>query len=270
MTNNKISIMGILNVTPDSFSDGGHFDDLNNALTKARTLIQEGVDIIDIGGESTRPGAKEVHVDTELDRVIPVIRTIKNLCLDNNIKISVDTRKSLVMKEAIKEGADIINDVTALTFDNKSIDIVSNSQSEICLMHMQNSPENMQDNPYYNDIISEIYDYLNSRINQCIASGISKDKIIIDPGIGFGKTLNDNFKIFNNLSKFNELGVRVMLGASRKSFIDKISPNNTPPDRRVGGSLAAVAMGINRGVSIFRVHDVFETKQFIDVYNKEK
>ncbi len=261
-------IMGILNITPDSFYDGGKYMNEDYAISKAEKMIKDGADIIDIGGESTRPGATKVNVKEEIKRVLPVIKAIKPICYKNNVKISVDTRNSETMEIAIANGADIINDVSALTHDLEAINVIAHSKIPVCLMHMKNTPENMQDNPKYENVVKEVYDYLESRIEACKLAGIDKKLIIADIGIGFGKTLEQNIELLKNLDKFNNLGVPMLLGASRKSFIAAICGKQASPDKRLPGSLAAIGAGLKSNISIFRVHDVFETKQYIDVYNR--
>jgi dihydropteroate synthase len=256
-------IMGVVNVTPDSFSDGGDFLDTQAAINHGLKLLDEGADILDIGGESTRPGALAVPPQDEQARILPVIEGLKKA--SSNCVISVDTRHADTMQKAIDRGVDIINDISALTHDLKSIDVVSKAQIPVILMHMQGTPETMQNKPKYDDVVQEIYDYLAARIEVCESRGIARHNIIVDPGIGFGKTLEDNLKVLKNLNKFQQLGCTVLLGASRKSFIEKICPD-TPPEQRLAGSLAAAIQGLEQGVQIFRVHDVRETKQAFAVW----
>ena len=255
-------IMGIVNVTPDSFSDGGQFASVDKAIDHGLRLIDEGADILDIGGESTRPGAVRISIDEEIKRVAPVIEGL----VDKGVELSVDTRNSSTMRAALAAGADIINDVTALSWDEKSLDVAAQSRAKICLMHMQGEPQTMQANPVYGDVVSEVYDYLEGRIQVCVEAGIAKDRLMVDVGIGFGKTLDHNLALLRNLERFHALGVPVLLGASRKSFIGHICGEKAPADKRLAGSLAAVGQGASQGVQIFRVHDVFETRQFLDVY----
>ncbi len=260
-------IMGILNITPDSFYDGGKYMSEDFAISQAEKMIIDGANIIDIGGESTRPGATKISVKEEIKRILPIIKAIKPVCHKNNVKISVDTRNSETMEIAIANGADIINDVSALTHDLESINVIARARVPICLMHMKNTPENMQDNPKYKNVVNDVYSYLKSRIEACELAGIDKNLIIADIGIGFGKTLEQNIELFKNLDKFNNLGVPMLLGASRKSFIAAICGKQATPDKRLAGSLAAIGVGLKSNTSIFRVHDVFETKQYIDVHN---
>jgi dihydropteroate synthase len=254
--------MGILNVTPDSFSDGGRFADVESALAHARAMKAAGADFIDVGGESTRPGAAEVPVDEELARVLPVIERLRAEGLG---PISVDTRKARVMREAATAGADLINDVSALTFDPGALPAAAETGLPVVLMHAQGTPETMQKDPRYKDAVAEVHAYLADRIAACVSAGIGKDKIVIDPGIGFGKTLQHNLELLANLARFDDLGCPLLLGASRKSFIQKIE-EGAGPDDRLGGSLAAAAAGLEQGVKLFRVHDVAESAQFIRVW----
>jgi len=255
--------MGILNVTPDSFSDGGRFDKIEAALEHAREMKAAGADIIDVGGESTRPGSDEVPADKELDRVIPVI---ERLVAEGLGPVSVDTRKAATMREAAMAGAALINDVSALTYDTDALDAVATSGLPVVLMHAQGDPKTMQDDPHYDDVVAEVRSYLAQRISACEAAGISRDKIVVDPGIGFGKALEHNLTLLANLGAFTDLGP-VLLGASRKSFIGKIDAG-ADAYMRIGGSLATVAHALHQGVKLFRVHDVQETAQFLKVFRE--
>ena len=256
-------IMGILNVTPDSFSDGGQFLNKNSAIGHALKMIEEGADIIDIGGESTKPFSSPVSLDEELSRVLPVIEDLRK---ETDVCISIDTTKSEVANQALEMGASIINDVSAMEFDKKMIDIALKFDCPIVLMHMKGIPKNMQENPHYSSLISEIITYLNARIDFVLSKGIDRKKIIIDPGIGFGKSVENNFEIINNLNQFVDLGYPVMLGASRKSFIGITL--DVPEDKRVEGSLAANIIGFQKGVSVFRVHDVDQTRKALTITKK--
>jgi dihydropteroate synthase len=256
-------IMGILNVTPDSFSDGGQFLNKNSAIGHALKMIEEGADIIDIGGESTKPFSSPVSLDEELSRVLPVIEDLRK---ETNVCISIDTTKSEVANQALEMGASIINDVSAMEFDEKMIGIALKFDCPIVLMHMKGIPKNMQENPHYSSLISEIITYLNARIDFVLSKGIDRKKIIIDPGIGFGKSVENNFEIINNLNQFADLGYPVMLGASRKSFIGVTL--DVPEDKRVEGSLAANIIGFQKGVSVFRVHDVDQTRKALTITKK--
>lgn len=263
----KPILMGVVNVTPDSFSDGGAFLDVGKAVAHAQKLEAEGADILDIGGESTRPGAQAVSAEEEQLRILPVIEGIKKAGI--KARISVDTRNAETMQKAIDKGVDIINDISALTHDIESLNVVSKAQVDVVLMHMQGTPETMQNKPAYKDVVEEVYDFLTVRREACLAAGMRREKIICDPGIGFGKTLEDNLKLLNNLEKFHHLQCPVLLGASRKSFIEKICPD-TAADQRLAGSLAAAIRGLEQGVQIFRVHDVQETKQAFEVFQAMK
>ena len=256
-------IMGILNVTPDSFSDGGQFLNKNSAIGHALKMIEEGADIIDIGGESTKPFSSPVSLDEELSRVLPVIEDLRK---ETDICISLDTTKSEVANQALEMGASIINDVSAMEFDEKMIGVALKFDCPIVLMHMKGIPKNMQENPHYSSLISEIITYLNARIDFVLSKGIDRKKIIIDPGIGFGKSVENNFEIINNLNQFVDLGYPVMLGASRKSFIGITL--DVPEDKRVEGSLAANIIGFQKGVSVFRVHDVDQTRKALTITKK--
>ncbi len=244
-------IMGILNVTPDSFYDGGKYLDTGYAVKKAFSMIREGADIVDIGGESTRPGAKPVKAEEELERVIPVIEKIR---ARSPVPISIDTRKSDVARAALNAGADMINDVSSLRYDARMAHVAADLDVPVVLMHMRGTPETMQKNPVYGNLVEEIKNELDSHIENAAASGISRDKILIDPGIGFGKTRADNFTIIRNLHRFAELGCPILIGVSRKSFIGWAL--DLPENKRLMGTAAAVAASILNGAQIVRVHDV--------------
>jgi len=254
-------IMGVVNVTPDSFSDGGEFFNSNKAIAHGLQLIQDGADILDVGGESTRPGAQVVDVKEEISRVVPVIEGLK----DKAPFISIDTRNAETMQAALDAGANIINDVSALSYDPESINVAARAQVPVILMHSQGTPQNMQDNPNYNNAVNDVFEFLKSRIEYCETHRIDPDLLIIDPGIGFGKTLEHNLLLIRNIKEFHDLNVPIFLGTSRKSFIAAISQDE-PADDRLGGSLSSALWGISQGVQIFRVHDVKETKQAFDVY----
>ena len=258
----KPVIQGVLNVTPDSFSDGGQYSDIELARPHAHEMISAGADIIDIGGETTKPGAQSVSIKSEKDRVLPVIKNLATL----NFPLSIDSRNAEVMNDAIQNGAHIINDVSALGHDLKSIGVVKKEDVPIILMHAQGTPEIMQNNPQYRHILLDIYDYLESRIKMCIDAGIDKNKIIADPGIGFGKTVDHNLEILNGLSIFHGLGVPLLVGTSRKSFIGKITGEKVA-ENRVSGSIAAMLLCLEQGVQIVRVHDVEQATQAISVWN---
>ena len=262
---NKPLIMGILNVTPDSFSDGGKFLSIDNAYAQYKKLKKEGAVIVDIGGESTRPGSKTVPAKKELQRIMPVIGQIKSN--SKNSLISVDTRKSTVMKAVLKYNIDFINDVSGLRYDSKTISFLKNAKIPFIIMHSISNPAKMQKTIKYNDVLLDVYDFLENQIRKCKLKGISENKIIIDPGIGFGKTLKQNLTLIKKISLLHSLGLPVMLGSSRKSFIGKIQKNELYDDR-TGGSIASVLYGLSQGIQIFRVHDVYETNQAIKVYTK--
>ncbi len=250
--NNRSLIMGIINITPDSFYDGGINFDRDRAIRRAYELREDGADIIDIGGESTRPGAEEVSLSVELDRVCPVIEAIaKNV----DIPISVDTYKSQVADEAIKSGASIINDISGLTFDENMAHVAVRHNSYLILMHIKGTPKNMQVNPHYDDLLKEIYSFLENSMQKALAAGVDKNKIIIDPGIGFGKSLEDNYRILNNIIFFKKMGVPVLIGLSRKSLIGKLYDKDYD---RLFATIALNSISVINGADIIRVHDVKE------------
>ena len=259
-----VLVMGVLNVTPDSFSDGGKYGDHQNAVARANEMVIDGADIIDIGGESTRPGAEPVPLEEELERVISVIKEIRHF---SDIPISIDTVKSEVARQAIETGADIINDVSALRYDDNMIKVAVKYDCPVIMMHMQGEPRTMQVNPYYEDCVGEIKSFFAERIEYCLKNGLPQSQIILDPGIGFGKRLEDNLAIINNIAEFKKLGCPVLLGASRKSFIKMITGLNNPAEKRIGGSIASMLAGIANGADIVRVHDVAETIEAIKVFN---
>ena len=256
-------IMGILNVTPDSFSDGGKYLEKSNAINHALAMIDNGADIIDVGGESTRPFSDPVSLDEEISRVVPVIEGIRK---ESDVCISIDTTKSEVATAALNSGASLINDVSAMEVDPLMVDVALKFDCPIIIMHMKGNPKSMQDNPQYESLISDIKDYLQERVDFIVSKGINSKKIVIDPGIGFGKTVENNFEIINNLNHFTKMGFPVMLGASRKSFIG-ISLD-LPEEDRLEGSLAANIIGLQNGAKIFRVHDVAETNKAFVIANK--
>ncbi|MEL6226990.1 MAG: dihydropteroate synthase [Pseudomonadota bacterium] len=256
-------IMGIVNVTPDSFSDGGALGSVDAAVAHAQSLAAAGADILDIGGESTRPGSDPVSVEDELARVIPVIKTLAGT---TDALISIDTRKADVMCEAASAGADIINDVSALTYDPESLETVADLGLPVMLMHALGDPKTMQNSPAYNDVVLDVFDYLEARIEACDRVGIPRRKIIADPGIGFGKTLDHNLALMRGLSVFHGLGVPLLLGASRKTFIGKLTGVEVAADR-VSGSLAAALAGVAQGAQLVRVHDVKETVEALKVWS---
>ncbi len=259
----KPLIMGILNVTPDSFSDGGKFSDVNAAISQVKRMILEGVDIIDIGGESTRPGSEPVSPAEQQQRVIPVITAIRQE-INSDILISIDTTSSRVAKVALEAGANIINDVSAGLEDPEILKVATTFQVPIILMHRQGTPKTMQDNPYYDDVVPEVINTLLTQIASAIQSGIQKKNILIDPGIGFGKRKQDNLELLAHLDKFVALGFPVLLGTSRKRFMGTIC-NVSEPAELVTATAVTTALGVMAGVQLFRVHDVKENRQAADV-----
>lgn len=256
-------VMGILNVTPDSFSDGGRFNRLETALAQARRMIAEGADLLDIGGESTRPGAEPVTAEQERERVVPVIEAIRT---ESDIPISIDTYKAVVAEAALDVGADIVNDVAALRFDPDLAPLVAERKCPVILMHMLGEPRNMQKNPQYEDCVTEIAAFFDERLAFADQVGIAGDKIVLDPGIGFGKRLQDNLAILRNIDSFRRHGCPVLVGASRKSFIKMIHDSERPAEQRLGGSLAAALMVAHQAADILRVHDVADTVEALAVW----
>ncbi len=254
-------IMGIVNATPDSFSDAGDAYSFDDAVSRGMELATQGAAIIDVGGESTRPGADPVSIEDEIARTAPVIERL----VASGITVSIDTRHGPVMEAAIQAGASIINDVTALTGDEKSIDVAANSDAHIVLMHMQGTPGNMQSNPSYIDASVEVFEYLKARVAACVKAGITIERIAVDPGIGFGKNLQHNLKILKSLDMYKNLGATLLLGVSRKSFIGEITDEATPKNR-LAGSLAAGIWGVKSGFDILRVHDVAATADALKVW----
>jgi len=256
----KPLIMGILNVTPDSFYDGGRYFGIEKAIERGKEMERCGADIIDVGGESSRPGSQPVSEKEEIERVLPVIKGLSN---EVKIPISIDTYKSKVAEKALEEGASIVNDISALRFDERMVDVVREYKAGVVLMHMKGKPSDMQKNPYYEDTVGEIYSFLEERIKFCEENGIEKEQIVIDPGIGFGKRLIDNLLILKNISHFLSLGRPILIGTSRKSFIGFLL--NLPVEERLEGTIASVIISYLKGVSIFRVHDVKEMKRALSV-----
>lgn len=243
-------IMGILNVTPDSFSDGGSFSNLDDALFQTQKMLSEGASIIDVGGESTRPGAAVVSLAEEMDRVVPVVAAIKSRF---DVVVSLDTSSAEVMKEGAKQGAGLINDVRALTREN-AFQAAIETRLPVCLMHMQGNPQTMQNNPDYSAVYNEVVSFLLERARLCLDAGLLKDQILLDPGIGFGKTLEHNLELLNNIDQIASHGFEVLIGASRKSMIGQVL--NAEVQDRLYGTLGAHAAAYSKGASIFRVHDV--------------
>ncbi|MEN9010677.1 MAG: dihydropteroate synthase [Yoonia sp.] len=250
-------VMGILNVTPDSFSDGGKFDAPSAAVAHANAMIAAGADILDIGGESTRPGAKTVANNAEIDRTAPVIAAIR---AGSDVPISIDTRKADVAQAAVAAGATLINDIAAMTYDPAMGQVMADSGAAVCLMHAQGDPATMQDQPHYDNVLLDVYDFLAARIEAAVRAGIGQERIVVDPGIGFGKTLDHNLALLQGLSLFHGLGCPILLGASRKRFIGEIGKADVAQDR-VGGSVSVALHGVASGVQLLRVHDTVETRQ---------
>jgi dihydropteroate synthase len=252
---NRPLVMGILNVTPDSFSDGARFHQKDAAIRQASKLVGEGADVLDVGGESTRPGAAAVSVQEELDRVVPVVEAIIS---ETGVPISVDTSKPEVMDEVVRKGVGMINDVRALR-EPGAIDAMARYPNvAICLMHMQGEPRTMQTNPEYNDVVSDVKDFLSDRIEACVTAGIDKTRLVLDPGFGFGKMLDHNLQLLKRMEEFQVLGCPVLAGISRKSMIGAVL-NDAPVDQRLYGSLAAAVIAAMKGADIIRVHDVKPT-----------
>ena len=262
----KPIIMGILNVTPDSFSDGGAYPSTKAAVDRALIMIEQGAKIIDIGGESTKPGSERVSPIEQKRRIIDVISQLKKVIPDG-VMVSVDTTSAEVAESVIELGVDMINDVSGGTDDEKMMPLVANRNVYYCIMHMQGNPKTMQDNPTYNDVTFEIKNFLIGQAKKVMEMGLNKEKIILDPGIGFGKKTEHNLEILKNLKDFSSLGFYTLLGVSRKRLFGEISGENNPEDR-VSGTCATSALGVMADINIFRVHDVWQNKQAIDVaYN---
>ncbi|MBS4028462.1 MAG: dihydropteroate synthase [Ignavibacteriales bacterium] len=250
-------IMGILNVTPDSFSDGGKYFSVENAVKRGMEMVEEGADILDIGGESTRPNSESIPVEEELRRTIPVI---EQLARNISVPISIDTTKSKVAEEALNAGATIVNDISGLTFDEKMVKVVARNRATLVVMHIQGNPKTMQQNPHYENVVEEVKSFLYKSISKAKSNGISQ--IFIDPGIGFGKTLEHNLSLLKNLNEFASLGCPILVGTSRKSFIGKLT-NDMNTDKRLEGTAASVALSIANGANVVRVHDVKEMKKVV-------
>lgn len=259
----KPLIMGILNVTPDSFSDGGQHYSLDKALEQCRKMLAEGTDIIDIGGESTRPGSDPVSAEQQIDRVVPVIEAIRRQ-LSSSILISIDTTQSPVAEAALSAGANMINDISAGEDDAMIFDLAAKRQVPIILMHKQGTPKTMQDKPQYQDVVGEVLNHLMRRINQAIRQGVDRSNIAIDPGIGFGKRKQDNLNLLAHLDRFVESGYPVLLGTSRKRFMGSIL-EVAEPTELITATAVTTALGVMAGVKLFRVHDIKENRQAVDV-----
>lgn len=264
----KIYLMGVLNMTPDSFYDGSKYDSYKNAISQADKLIKENVDVIDIGGESTRPGAEKISPEEEVKRILPVIKYIKK---NHNIPLSVDTYKSEVASIVLKEGVEIINDISGLRFDKKMAEVIASHKASVILMHIKGTPKTMQKKPRYKNLIKEIIDYLAGSIKIAVDNGIQFNNIIIDPGIGFGKTVEQNYIILRELKKLKILNRPILIGLSRKSLIGKVL--NNLPDERLAGTVALNTLSILNGANMIRVHDVSkhrEVIQLMEYYFKSK
>jgi len=251
--------MGVVNITPDSFSDGGRFFDPQAAIRHARQLAEQGADIIDLGGESTRPGAAPVSAEEELKRILPVLSELADL------PVSVDTRRPQVMREALKKGASMINDVDALTAPG-ALDAVATSACAVCLMHKKGEPATMQRDPHYDDVVREVKEFLNQRIAAARAAGVAAERLVVDPGFGFGKTLAHNLALLKRLAELSDLPI--LVGLSRKSSLGKLT--GRPVDERLAGSLAMALLALQAGATILRVHDVKETRDVIAVWEATK
>ena len=255
-------VMGILNVTPDSFSDAGRFFESNAALQQAREMVAAGADIIDVGGESTRPGANQLSAEEEIDRILPTIEKIKE---ELNVLVSIDTTKADVARLAVEEGgADLVNDISALQFSEHMAATVAELNVPVVLMHIKGTPENMQKDPFYADVVNEINDYFQQRIDFALSHGIKKEKIILDPGIGFGKRLEDNITIIKNLKRFGEFDLPILIGVSRKSFLGQLSGEKIPEKREVE-TITANIMAVLNGAAIIRVHDVAQAVKALKI-----
>lgn len=256
------TIMGVLNVTPDSFHDGGRYNKVDLAIERAEEMVKEGADIIDIGGESTSPGSDPVSLEEELNRVIPILKS-----LNIDVPISIDTYKPKVANKSLKNGASIINDIYGLRYDKRMANVVAEHDCPVIIMHMQEKPETMQKNPTYKDPVKDIKKFFRKRINFAKSKEIDQDKIIIDPGIGFGKTKSDNLEIIRRLNEFKSLDKPILIGISRKSLINDLSKENLSTGNRLIGSISAEVISALKGAQIIRTHDVKETKKALEVVN---
>jgi dihydropteroate synthase len=265
-TSYKTLVMGILNVTPDSFSDGGRYNSTARAVARGLEMVRQGADIIDIGGESTRPGAKKISLEEELERVLPVVA---QLAAKIKIPISIDTYKSQVAEKALRSGASIVNDISGLRFDPQMASVVAEHQAGMVLMHIKGTPENMQSNPFYRDVTAEVIKYLEQSMALALKAGIPRSCIALDYGIGFGKNLGHNLSLLKNTARFKKLKRPLVAGVSRKSFIGKLN-NDIPAGQRLPGSLAAALLAVQGGASVIRCHDVRETVQALKVYRAVK
>ncbi len=255
---NDIEVMGVLNITENSFYDGGFYNNTSKSVQHAKRLITEGADIIDIGAESSKPGSDPVPYKQQIEKIVPVVESIREI---SDIPISIDTRSSNVIKSLLKYKINIVNDISSLE-EIELLDIIKENDLSVSLMHMQGTPKDMQDNPTYVDVIEDIFRYLNNKVDLCTNHGICKDRIIVDPGFGFGKTLDHNYIILNQLNKFSQLKCKVLSGISRKSMIGIVI--DKPVSQRLYGSLAATVLAIRNGANILRVHDVRETRMLLN------
>lgn len=255
------TIMGILNLTPDSFYDGGKYSNVDEAVSFALKMVEDGASIIDVGGESTRPGAHSVPASEEMRRVLPVIEALRD---KTDVFISIDTYKSEVAEEALKRGADMVNDISGLSFDPNLKRVIADFSSPVVIMHIKGTPKDMQRNPTYDDVVREIRDYFKKRIEEALDAGIRREGIVLDPGIGFGKRLEHNLEILKNVEEFKKLGFPLLVGHSRKSFIGHVL-GGIPPERRLEGTLAVTAYLYLKGIELIRVHDVKENKSVIEL-----
>jgi dihydropteroate synthase len=253
-------IMGILNVTPDSFSDGGEWFDFDEAVAHGRTLVAEGADILDVGGESTRPGAAPVALDEELRRVVPVIRVLREV----GAQLSVDTMKLTVAEAAVEAGASFVNDVTAFRHEPELAGFVADHGCDCCLMHMLGEPRTMQDDPRYDDVVDDVRAFLEERAEFAVGEGVREERIMVDPGIGFGKTLDHNLELLRRLDEIVAVGFPVVVGTSRKSFLGRLTGREDPHDR-IAATVATTVLALERGAAVFRVHDVAPTKDALTV-----
>jgi dihydropteroate synthase len=256
----RLQIMGILNVTPDSFSDGGEWFDFAEAVDHGRALVAEGADILDVGGESTRPGADPVTLDEELRRVVPVVRALR----DTGAQLSVDTMKLTVAEAAVDAGATLVNDVTAFRHDPELAGFVADRGCDCCLMHMLGEPRTMQVDPRYDDVVDDVRAFLEARVEFAVGEGVREEKIIVDPGIGFGKTLRHNLELLRRLEEIVAIGLPVVIGTSRKSFLGRLTGREDPHER-VAATVATTVLALERGATVFRVHDVAPTKDALTV-----
>jgi len=272
--NKKTLIMGVLNVTPDSFSDGGLYVDPQKAVFRAKKMVEEGADIIDVGGESTRPGSEPVSVDEEIKRVTPVIKEIKNTL--PNVLISIDSYKSEVVKEALLKGAEIVNSLGGFLFDERLCLVVKEFDVPIIIYHIKGKPKTMQQIPTYKDVVKDIIDFFEEQINIGVSKGLKKEQFFIDPGIGFGKTVEQNLEIIKRLTEFKSLGLPIVIGVSRKSHLGKLLQDELKlgtlpsPTERLEASLAETAITVLNGANIVRTHDVLQTKKFLAVLDRLK